>query len=517
MQHMAVIRLNTVFKTSLLMSAVALVGCGGGSETTTTGVSVSRILPLSPVVDVLSNFEVIGTQLNRVVEVSLNGCEGMSNQTNAAARLTFRCTPTLAGDQALQLKDAEGVVLYQTQIKVTRQTVVSALTPDHATLGRLTTFQLMGASLQTGVSVSMTQCEGQTIVSATSKLLTFRCTPTALGDQRIVVKDADQRALFSRLITIQAAPTIQSMLPISTSVRLNTRFTVLGQNLPFPSNIQFPVCQELTINDQSATQIRFTCTPSDVGVHPLSILDADGSVIATQNITIHPFVTLPTKLFATGITTCATATENGLLCRAEDLGALFGLGQDGELKRGSVVRYSLVTNITPAKDTTIPDAQKCIKESITGRIWEQKTNDGGLRDKDWTYTWFNTNGYGNGGGTNPKKPEAEGSAGGATCAGVEPAKCNTDTYIATLNSEMYCGYNDWRLPVISELEHLVDFSRANNQAAISDLFQAGIQSAPYWSQNTTASHVENAWGVEYATGQSVVRPKVTAYAIRAVR
>ena len=364
MQDMAITRRDGLLKTTLLMSAIALVGCGGGSsETAPTGVTVTQVLPDTPIVDILTHFEVLGAQLNGVVDVSLNGCEGMANQTHHAARVTFSCTPTVAGAQTLQLKDAEGVVLYQRQINVTRQTLVSAVTPDHARLGALATFQILGASLNTGVSVSLTHCDGSAPTTNSSKMLTFSCTPNTLGEQQLVIKDANQHILLSRSITVQQPASIQSISPLQTSVRQTTSFTILGQNLSFPSQIQFPVCQELTINDQSSTQIRFTCVPNDVGVHPLTVLDADGAVVATKDITITSFLTLPTKLFATGITTCATATENGLMCRAEDLGSLLGLGQDGELKRGTVVNYSLVTNITPATGTTIPDSQKCLPKT----------------------------------------------------------------------------------------------------------------------------------------------------------
>lgn len=39
----------------------------------------------------------------------------------------------------------------------------------------------------------------------------------------------------------------------------------------------------------------------------------------------------------------------------------------------------------------------CTKDNNTGLIWEVKTNDGGLRDKDWKYTWYNPDSKTNGG------------------------------------------------------------------------------------------------------------------------
>ena len=39
----------------------------------------------------------------------------------------------------------------------------------------------------------------------------------------------------------------------------------------------------------------------------------------------------------------------------------------------------------------------CVRDNVTGLIWEAKTDDGGLRDKDWTYTWYNPDPATNGG------------------------------------------------------------------------------------------------------------------------
>ncbi|MCI5122210.1 MAG: hypothetical protein D3908_13665, partial [Candidatus Electrothrix sp. AUS4] len=39
----------------------------------------------------------------------------------------------------------------------------------------------------------------------------------------------------------------------------------------------------------------------------------------------------------------------------------------------------------------------CVKDKVTGLIWEVKTDDSGLHDKDDRYTWYNTDTASNGG------------------------------------------------------------------------------------------------------------------------
>lgn len=75
----------------------------------------------------------------------------------------------------------------------------------------------------------------------------------------------------------------------------------------------------------------------------------------------------------------------------------------------------------------------CVKDNSTGLIWGVKTNDGGLQDKDWTYSWYLYN-----------SPDGvDGAIDGGHCEG---SSCDTSAYIAAVNEQGLCGYNDWRLP-----------------------------------------------------------------------
>jgi len=33
--------------------------------------------------------------------------------------------------------------------------------------------------------------------------------------------------------------------------------------------------------------------------------------------------------------------------------------------------------------------RSCVRDNVTGLVWEVKSNDGGLRDRSWTYSWYN--------------------------------------------------------------------------------------------------------------------------------
>jgi hypothetical protein len=87
-----------------------------------------------------------------------------------------------------------------------------------------------------------------------------------------------------------------------------------------------------------------------------------------------------------------------------------------------------------------------VQDNVTGLIWEVKTNDSGLRDKDWTYSWYNSTGINDGG-----------YAGYADYADncYSTTRCDTEKYVADVNAATLCGNNDWRLPNSEELNTIV--------------------------------------------------------------
>lgn len=89
----------------------------------------------------------------------------------------------------------------------------------------------------------------------------------------------------------------------------------------------------------------------------------------------------------------------------------------------------------------------CTKDNNTGLIWEVKTDDGGLRDTDWMYSWYDITskfkGYTDKDTEIDKKIEIQ------SCYTAN--NCNTYAYATTINDKNLCGANDWRVPMLSEL------------------------------------------------------------------
>jgi len=230
----------------------------------------------------------------------------------------------------------------------------------------------------------------------------------------------------------------------------------------------------------------------------------------------------------TGITQCANATQNNLTCPQAGFPS-----QDAETGRDAQQTAGTLTKVgggsagfdftkldsgghpLPASATT----WDCVRDNVTGLIWEVKTDNSGiispypppgLRDKDSTYTWYNSDSATNGGNA--------GSLGSDTCSGTLPNnQCNTQAYVAAVNalSPALCGYTDWRLPTVEELNNIVDHSRPG--PAIDMTYFPGTVSGYFWSASPSVSDAGRAWSVGFWSGYVGTGSKGDSDAVRLVR
>ena len=149
----------------------------------------------------------------------------------------------------------------------------------------------------------------------------------------------------------------------------------------------------------------------------------------------------------------------------------------------------------------------CVKDNVTGLTWEGKSDDGGLNDKDWTYSWYNSSGVNDGGGA--------GTAAGGACGGTIEAGCDTEKFVAAVNASGLCGAKDWRLPSHEELLTIVDNNR-NNPAIDSKYFPNTIP-AFFWTSSPYAVGKGRVWCVSFINGHVYHSFKHPNYAVRLVR
>jgi hypothetical protein len=187
---------------------------------------------------------------------------------------------------------------------------------------------------------------------------------------------------------------------------------------------------------------------------------------------------------ATGQTTAYTADKN------DGIVGPVAVPDDGTVQAGATLNYQ------DNGDGTITDLN-------TGLMWEKKSDDGDLHDKDNIYRWS-----GNG------------------------SQETIWDWLDDVNAEGGTGFanhTDWRIPNVKELQSIVNYE-VTPSPAVSSAFNTGCVAAcsvttcsctgtgfVYWSSSTYANGPTNAWTVDFDFGDVNPVAKSDFRFVRAVR
>ena len=163
----------------------------------------------------------------------------------------------------------------------------------------------------------------------------------------------------------------------------------------------------------------------------------------------------PSDLPKTGQTTCYDAAGAVIACA--------NTGQDGDLKKG-------VT--WPSPRFTVDGTGDCVTDNLTGLMWV-KNPDSTLRN------WASAMTY--------------------------------------ANNLTLCGYDDWRLPNVNELESLLNAEQANTATWLNTQGFSNVQADYYWSSSTYAGDTAYAWVVDMWSGSVGGYNKTNTYYVWPVR
>jgi hypothetical protein len=117
-----------------------------------------------------------------------------------------------------------------------------------------------------------------------------------------------------------------------------------------------------------------------------------------------------------------------------------------------------------------------VRDNVTGLVWEVKTDDGSIHDRDDRYSWHQAQPF----------------------------------FIAQMNAENFGGHADWRMPTIKEQGGLTDYGGTKPTVISTDYFP-NVAAGSYWSSTTLAYNTDFAWA---GNGSS---PKYSSLYVRAVR
>ena len=182
-------------------------------------------------------------------------------------------------------------------------------------------------------------------------------------------------------------------------------------------------------------------------------------VLATSLLPLATAQAAPADLPETGQTTCTDAVGATISC--------VGTGQDGDHLAG--VAWPSPRFVV---GTGVGTTDQCVTDTLTGLMW-MRAPDSGART--WAHALTFTNGL-------------------------------------TL-----CGFSDWRLPNVNEIESLAHSEAANQANFLNDVGFTGVQAADYWSSSSYAGRPARAWIVSMFAGNVYANDKTNSNYVWPVR
>jgi hypothetical protein len=140
----------------------------------------------------------------------------------------------------------------------------------------------------------------------------------------------------------------------------------------------------------------------------------------------------------------------------------------------------------------------CVQDNISGLMWEVKTTDNGLRDWRITYTNYSV-------AYNPSN--------------LYGAVTDVSGFVTAINSSNLCGYSDWRLPTVDELQSIVDFSVFAPGPTVDTIWFPNTQGLTglFWSATPNRNSPTSAWVVNFSSGEYAASSRDIPHFVRLVR
>jgi hypothetical protein len=269
---------------------------------------------------------------------------------------------------------------------------------------------------------------------------------------------------------------------------------VVTVNTPPVATITAPHTRDMLAGGRPAL---FTGTGQDnedgsiTGASLVWVSDIDGGIgsgvsFSTSSLSYGTHIITLTVTDSIGTTGSASISVNIFQPRLPDTGQTFQLadisGEDADYTINAPSYTKLDQNANTLSSSATSWAM--VRDNRTGLIWEIKTTDTSIHDRNNTFSWQDSQ----------------------------------DVFIANLNSAAFGTYTDWRMPSIMEMSTVVDsniYFPAINTSYFPNLI--GDDSGFYWSATPSDLYPNVAWGINFYNGSLYDTSDIMSSYVFAVR
>ena len=254
-------------------------------------------------------------------------------------------------------------------------------------------------------------------------------------------------------------------------------------------------------------------------------MNKQASLLVTLLLTASSPAAMAAGLPDSGQTLCDDGTNTLVTCDNSNSGDASTMPrQDGRFGHDPAADAGAVSKVGGGEagfDYTTISALECVQDNITGLMWEVKTTDSGLRDQNWTYSWFSDASRGDDTANELNAGDA-GTENSGICYNQYDVStnaagdfCDTAGYVAAVNTANFCGYSDWRLPSRRELKSIVHFGTSS--PVIESSYFPNTVTGYFYSASSQAANPGSAWHVRFDKGGEYSGSKSSSNYVRLVR
>ncbi len=458
----------------------------------------------------------------------------------------------------IRLSGAENVILGNSDLLEVTATIlnddeppspeITELSPLSVTLNTETDFTVKGQFLTDKIHLEIEDCSSPVLLEGGNQnQQQFRCTPSAVGKKPAKILAADNEVLKTFEIEVISAEDILATGKITQPVtgesyegdidiaanvtdedglkKVSAYFNSLNDELILCSNACSGNSEDWT---KTVNPVAYGITGGSVTLE-LWVLDSNDKNILVDDVT---FKWQPTSqnyslpLNDTGVTgffnAVAEMNEEPVDYPGQD--ARFGRDVTHNDDSDGHAGFSFTKLGSMGNDLSASALEwSCVRDNVTGLIWESKTDDGGIHDKDELFSWYTSDESFFIPWANREKPSAltvykKQKNKSIQCkdyiSGVEASYCNTEAYTERVNSVGLCGLNQWRMPDRRELISLLNSGRIDPSIDVE--YFPYTASTLYWSSSPSTDFAPYAWAVDFYSGLIDGYPGGDANAVRLV-
>ncbi len=295
-----------------------------------------------------------------------------------------------------------------------------------------------------------------------------------------------------------AAASMSRVQPENIPANSEVTLTLTGIGLPEKASVLLASEPCLATQGLTAQTFEARCQTRESGNHVLSVYAHDACASAQRVASIQVMVSdraTSRLLFASGLGSgqCYAVGSDDLVDCGSALAQQLSPSQDG-MKILPVPQFSTLQNVLTGTRYTL---EECIQDPRTSLVWEGKTKTG-FRAGHHRYTQTQLS---------PDNPSDLALSGR-----------DTDQYLARVNRQRLCGFDDWRLPSAEELQGLLNYGVAVPAPLWSSQdFPNTPTEARYWAATPYADSTLLHWYVDFASGVVSIAARQEGLSLRLVR